>query len=219
MTQNQWKENLIIADADYIDRTAFDLIVNFERMLGRRVQQADLPRWLECLALDGGLRPSSEEHATTVGDQQTQVVLIYPQGRQRLANFLPADLCALNGQAFAGPLGEFLISAVENPSHALTGGSDYLTDAVLMACRQSEVRRIMVVPGEQQYNNVRAKLLALDSELTAHGGTSLATQKSLTLFAMQPLPGGPFRQELLGYSLMAALNIRGDEVTAKLPNS
>ena len=26
----KWSENVIIADADYIDRVAFDLIVNFE---------------------------------------------------------------------------------------------------------------------------------------------------------------------------------------------
>ena len=37
----KWSENVIIADADYIDRVAFDLIVNFERMINRRIQ----PTW------------------------------------------------------------------------------------------------------------------------------------------------------------------------------
>ena len=46
-------KNVIIIDADYADRIAFDLIVNFERMLGRRIPPADLSRWLDCLALDG----------------------------------------------------------------------------------------------------------------------------------------------------------------------
>lgn len=31
-------ENIIIADADYADRVAFDLIVNFERMLAYLLQ-------------------------------------------------------------------------------------------------------------------------------------------------------------------------------------
>ena len=31
----QWSQNVIVADADYLDDVAFNLIVNFERMLGR----------------------------------------------------------------------------------------------------------------------------------------------------------------------------------------
>ena len=52
----KWSENVIIADADYIDRVAFDLIVNFERMINRRIQPADMAQWAVCIALDGGLR-------------------------------------------------------------------------------------------------------------------------------------------------------------------
>ena len=74
----------------------------------------------------------------------------------------------------------------------------------------------MVVVGEAQYNKVRAMLLRLDYELAAQRGAPLLSQKRLTLFTMQALPGGPFRQELLGYSLMAALGISGDEITRKL---
>lgn len=32
-------ENVIIVDADYIDDVAFNLTLNFERMLDRRIQQ------------------------------------------------------------------------------------------------------------------------------------------------------------------------------------
>ncbi|MFC2455326.1 MAG: DUF6621 family protein, partial [Segatella salivae] len=28
-------ENIVVADADYLDSVVFDLIVNFERMIGR----------------------------------------------------------------------------------------------------------------------------------------------------------------------------------------
>ena len=31
-------------------------------------------------------------------------------------------------------------------------------------------------------------------------------------FAMQPMEGGNFRQEILGYSMLSALGIRGDEI-------
>jgi hypothetical protein len=59
MNNNKWKENVILADADYVDKVAFDLTVNFERMIGRRIPKADLAQLLECVALDGGIRPST----------------------------------------------------------------------------------------------------------------------------------------------------------------
>ena len=48
--------HVILIDAEYLDRVAFDLTVNFETMLGRRLPKADRARWLDCIALDGGLR-------------------------------------------------------------------------------------------------------------------------------------------------------------------
>lgn len=40
--QAHWAENIILADAEHIDKVTFDLTVNFERMLGRRIPQADM---------------------------------------------------------------------------------------------------------------------------------------------------------------------------------
>ena len=37
----RWSENVMVIDADYVDKVAFNLIVNFERMLGRRIPQAE----------------------------------------------------------------------------------------------------------------------------------------------------------------------------------
>ena len=37
-------DNLIIIDADFADRVAFDLIVNFERIFGRPIPNADPAR-------------------------------------------------------------------------------------------------------------------------------------------------------------------------------
>jgi hypothetical protein len=60
----------------------------------------------------------------------------------------------------------------------------------------------MVIPDEAYYNNVRDLLNRTDDE-----------SKRITVFAMQPMPGGQFRQEILGYSLMAALGINADEIS------
>ena len=62
----------------------------------------------------------------------------------------------------------------------------------------------MVIADDIIYNNVRDTLNHIDDD-----------EKRITVFTMQPMPGGQFRQEILGYSLMAALGIRADEIDNK----
>ena len=188
----RWSENVILADADYIDRVAFNLIVNFERMLGRRIPQADIARWIDCVALDGGIRE---------GEHETQVVLIHQKGKQGLENFVPSAYHELDGKAFKDHLGEFSINAYPIEQIA---GEDFFTEVLSLVTAQKEVKRVMVIPNLEEntiYNKVRETLRQVDDE-----------EKRVTLFAMQPLTGGNYRQEILGYSLMAALGIRAEEI-------
>ena len=189
----RWSENVILADGDYIDKVAFNLIVNFERMLGRRIPQADIARWIDCVALDGGIRE---------GEHETLVVLIHQKGKQGLENFMPSSYEELNGKAFKDHLGEFAISAY--PIEQTPGGEDFFTEVLELVTAQKEVKRVMVIPNLEDsiiYNKVREALRRVDDE-----------EKRVTLFAMQPLTGGNYRQEILGYSLMAALGIKGEEI-------
>ena len=41
-------------------------------------------------------------------------------------------------------------------------------------------------------------------------------EKHITLFAMQPMEGGNFRQQILGYSLMNAMGITQQEIDSKI---
>ena len=187
----RWSENVIIADADFIDKVAFDLIVNFERMLMRRINKADIARWIDCIALDGGIRQ---------GENDVQVVLIHDKKNTALENFKPANYKdELNDKAFKDHLGEFCISTY--PVEELVSKADFIAEAAQIACSQKEVKRVMVIPDEEEaYAKVRHALKRIDDE-----------GKRITLFAMQPMEGGNFRQEILGYSLMNALGISGDE--------
>ena len=187
----RWSENVIVVDADYVDSVAFNLIVNFERMIGRRIPPADMARWVECVALDGGLRQ---------GDHETQVVLLHDKGKRAMENFTPADYSAqLDGKAFKGNLGEFVFGAY--PVESLVSNEEFLVDVVSLVCNQKEVKRVMVVPDvDKCYDMLRHALRHVDDD------------KRVTLFAMQPLTGGNFRQEILGYSLMSALGIKADEI-------
>ena len=218
----EWTENVIIADGDYVDSVAFNLTVNFERMIGRRIPPADMARWVECIALDGGMRPvvgnasercdmglqRSEALPTKTGLQRsealptTQVVLVHGAGRKGMENFTPGNYAdELHGKAFKGNLGEFVFTCI-NPE-GFTTTDDLLADTLQLVLQADGVKRIMVVPSEQGLDGVRRVL-----RQTTDGDAP----KCITVFAMQPIAGGRFSQEILGYSLMAALGVKSSEL-------
>ena len=207
--ETRWSENVILADADYVDKVAFNLIVNFERMLGRPIPKADLAKWVDSVALDGGIRPLSPSNGSPQSGEQTPetlVVLAHRKDKAQLKNFAPGNYAAeLDGKAFKDSLGEFIISAVA--IEPIADGEDYLTEALRLVTAQKEVKRVMVIPNAEDpyiYNKVREVLNRVDDD-----------EKRITVFAMEPKPGGNFRQEILGYSLMAALGITSDEINSK----
>lgn len=193
LDSSKWSENVILVDADYVDSVAFDLTVNFERMIGRRIPKADMARWIDCVALDGGIREGSHE---------TQVVLIHGKRRTQMENFAPGDYAGeLDGKAFRDTLGEFQLSALPVEDDVTTA-ADLFIESLEVISNIKEVKRIMVIPdAEKIYDRVRETLRRVDDE-----------EKRITVFAMQPMTGGNFRQEILGYSLMQALGIRADEI-------
>ena len=137
------------------------------------------------------------------GDNQTQVVLIHSKGKQQMDNFEPSNFATdLSGKAFKDHLGEFIFDAYPVEEDLVSQG-DFFIDALQMITAQKEVKRVMVIPNAEDdyiYNKVRETLRKVDDT------------KRITVFAMQPMPGGNFRQEILGYSLMAALGIKSDEI-------
>ena len=191
----KWSENVILVDADYVDKVAFRLIVNFERMLGRRIPQADIARWIDCVALDGGIRE---------GEQETQVVLLHSAKKQQMENFMPDSFEELSSKAFKDHLGEFLINAY--PVEDIVGREQQFCDMLQLLSSQKDVKRIILIPDAEQesiYNKVRATLRQADDD------------KRITLLAMQSMQDWNFRQEILGYSLLAALGISSEEINSK----
>lgn len=188
-------ENIIIADADYIDSVAFDLIVNFERMIGRPIPKADLSQWAVCVALDGGVR---------AGENDVQVVLVHDEKHKQMDNFTPSDYAReLHAKAFTDArLGEFTITSVS--SGVAVSKEEYIESVLRTLLEHKEVRRVMIVPDSEHgdgYARLRNLLRRVEDE-----------DKRITLFAMQPMEGGNFRQEILGYSLMSALGIKAEEI-------
>lgn len=187
------QENIIIADAEYIDNVAFDLIVNYERMLGRKIPKADMAQWAINVGLDGGMKP---------GRQTTGIILIHDKNTKQLNNFLPSNLqTELNNRAFNDEqFGEFTFTAY--PTEEMVTKHDFLEDMARTICNHKDVRRVMLIPdaeNEQVLEDLRRMLKDVDDD------------KHVTLFTMQPTRGGHFRQEILGYSLTNVMGVRADE--------
>ena len=192
-------ENIIIADADYVDSVAFNLIVNFERMLNRALPKADFAQWAVCVALDGGVRE---------GKNDVQVVLVHDKQREEMAHFEPGSFAhTLNAKAFNDAhLGEFTVTSVATDD--TISKETYFEEVMETLLHHDEVKRVMLIPDSETgtaYDRLRQLLQHADDDT-----------KRITLFAMEPMPGGNFRQELLGYSRMSALGIKSEEINQKI---
>lgn len=192
-------ENVIIVDADYIDDVAFNLTLNFERMLDRRIPAADFSQWIVNIALDGRMKP---------GNHETQVVVLHDKGKQQLDNYVPSSLGQeLDKQAFKDEtLGEFIINTIATGGK-VTEKDEVMLDFLKIVLSHKEVSRIMIVPNAEDgniYNLLRNALRDVDDE-----------EKHVTLFAMQPMEGGNFKQQILGYSIINAMGITADEIEKK----
>lgn len=192
-------ENFIIVDADYIDDVAFNLTLNFERMLDRRIPAADFSQWIVNIALDGRMKP---------GNHETQVVVLHDKGKRQLDNYVPSSLGQeLDKQAFKDEtLGEFIINTIATGGK-VTEKDEVMLDFLKIVLSHKEVSRIMIVPNAEDgniYNLLRNALRDVDDE-----------EKHVTLFAMQPMEGGNFKQQILGYSIINAMGITADEIEKK----
>ena len=200
MPFNSWTENVIVADADYVDSVAFNLIVNFERMLERRVRKADTALWLECVAIDGGMAIADDKAAA----EAVQAVLVHDSTSTAMQNFEPGNFNAdLDGKAFVSRVGECTMTAVQ--TEPMVDKQKLIVDMLDVVCQQEEVRRLMVVVPEAMTDAVRRIMQRYDSD-----------RRRTTLITMQPATGGAFRHVSLGFSLMAALGISSKEIDEKL---
>ena len=191
----KWSENVIIVDGDYVDSVAFNLIVNFERIIGRHIPEADLAHWLDCIALDGGLKGQETE---------TSVIFIHDNYKKEMKNFNPSRYKEdLNEKAFRDNLGEFTISSF--PVEKVVSKDDFIIDIVKTAANHKDVKRVMIVADCDDGTMV---------DYLRHALKDADDEKRITVFAMQPIAGGNFRQEILGYSLMSALGIKSEEINA-----
>lgn len=179
--------NAILIDCEFVCHTVADLSAFLRERLHRSIPEADLARWLECAALDGGIKA---EQGTA-----TQVYLFHEADTQLLDGFRPHGLTSdIDGKAFNSPVGEFLLAAC--PAQPDLGTKETLLCETLQALLRGKQCERMVVVADLEAYGERIHQLADDYP-----------DAPLSCLTLSPTEGTP-----LPYSLMAALGIRGDEL-------
>ena len=181
---------VVLVDADYLDRVAADLTLNFGRMIGRNIAKADLCHWLDCVLLDGALRP---------GHNEVQVHMLHAKQKAALEHFQPSRFDEdLNGLSFDDNLGHFSLFAF--PVEDVVRSDEFFLQSLTMLADAAEVKKLLVVGDTQSYGKGMVDIC------------QNTDGKDITLFAMEPVMGQGFKTEILGYSLMSAMGISADEL-------
>lgn len=190
MQNSKWAPVVVLVDADYLDRVAADLTLNFGRMISRSIAKADLCHWLDCVLLDGALRP---------GHNEVQVHMLHAKQKAALEHFQPSRFDEdLNGLSFDDNLGHLSLFAF--PVEDVVRSDEFFLQSLTMLADAAEVKKLLVVGDTQSYGKGMVDIC------------QNTDGKDITLFAMEPVMGQGFKTEILGYSLMSAMGISADEL-------
>ena len=188
----KFAEKVILIDALYINKVTNDLRQHFSQVIGRKLPKADLPIFLECVAMDAAIQP---------GENTLQVLFVYDKEQPKMDAFNPSDLKKeLNDVAFKSQLGEFQLNTFE-PSDIADRESFFL-EALKLVADAKEVKHLVVVPSETEYGNQLPEIFEkVDGKESIH-----------VLGMNPPEPSKNYHWEMLGYAVLQALGIRSDEL-------
>ena len=188
----KFAEKVILIDASYINKVTGDLRQHFGQMIGRELPKADLPIFLECVAMDAAIQP---------GENVLQVLLVYDKELTKMDAFNPGDLKKeLNDVAFKSQLGEFQLNTFE-PSD-MADREAFFLEAVKLVADAKEVKHLVIVPSETEYGDKIPEILE-----------KVEGKESIHMLGMNPLaPSNAFSWEMMGYAVLQALGIRSDEI-------
>ena len=188
----KFAEKVILIDAAYINKVTKDLSQHFGQVIGREIPKADLPIFLECVAMDAAIQP---------GDNVLQVLFVYDKNESKMDAFNPGDLKKeLNDVAFKSQLGEFQLNTFE-PSD-MADKEAFFLESVRLIADAKEVKHLVVVPSESEYGDKLPEIFEkVDGKESIH-----------VLGMNPPAPSDKYQWEMLGYAVLQALGIRSDEI-------
>ncbi len=187
MNLNQIK-HIIIVDTEAFNEVAFDIIVNFERMLNRQIPNVDMGRWLYAAACDGKFPTNSEP---------INAIFLKKQGEKSFTNLNFNCVSADNTPDFFDIDGlKFYVKFEE-----YNGSADHALIETIekVFATYENVENLVCVPGEDiaQYT---ARILSENSKVNS------------TVLTQETLRGGGFSQEFLSCSISYALGVTDKEI-------
>ena len=188
----KFAEKVILIDAAYMNKVTKDLSLHFGQLIGRELPKADLPIFLECVAMDAAIQP---------GENVLQVLFVYDKNQTRIDAFNPSDLKKeLNDVAFKSQLGEFQLNTFE-PSD-MADKEAFFLESVRLVADAKEVKHLVVVPDEMEYGDKLPEIFdKVDGKESIH-----------VLGMNPPAPSDKYHWEMMGYAVLQALGIRSDEI-------
>ena len=188
----KFAEKVILIDAAYINKVTKDLSQHFGQLIGRELPKADLPIFLECVAMDAAIQP---------GENVLQVLFVYDKNQTKIDAFNPSDLKKeLNDVAFKSQLGEFQLNTFE-PSD-MADKEAFFLESVRLVADAKEVKHLVVVPDEMEYADKLPEIFEkVDGKESIH-----------VLGMNPPASSDNYHWEMLGYAVLQALGIRSDEI-------
>lgn len=188
----KFAEKVILIDALYINKVTNDLRQHFSQVIGRELPKADLPIFLECVAMDAAVQP---------GEHVLQVLFVYDKNQSKMDAFTTGDLKKeLNDVAFKSQLGEFQLNTFE-PSDMVDREAFFL-EAVKLVADAKEVKHLVVIPSETEYGDKLPEIFEkVDGKDSIH-----------VLGMNPPSSSDKFHWEMMGYAVLQALGVRSDEL-------
>lgn len=128
----------VLIDTNFLEAVAADMRTHFEKCLNREVPVADLAYWLDCLALDAGVRP---------GENLIDVAFIHPKDAISLEHFSPSSLAGeIHAQAFKDNVGEFMMQSL--PVENIVTPAEMLEECIVALQKEKNIDKIVVVAEE-----------------------------------------------------------------------
>ena len=188
----KFAEKVILIDAAYINKVTKDLSLHFGQLIGRELPKADLPIFLECVAMDAAIQP---------GENVLQVLFVYDKNQTKIDAFNPSDLKKeLNDVAFKSQLGEFQLNTFE-PSD-MADKETFFLESVRLVADAKEVKHLVVVPDEMEYGDKLSEIF-----------NKVDGKESIHVLGMNPpASSDKYHWEMMGYAVLQALGIRSDEI-------
>lgn len=193
-------ETVMVIDVAYLNFVINDLKNYFERKLERSLQKIDLALFAMYLAMDAGI----EE-----GENDVQILLLYDKESEELHHCMPCDVKQeLDGVAFRGSLGEFSFMAV--PSEGFVSRGELFLDLLRIILNSADVEKMVVVSFNEEYGEDVENILKEYIDRMTERNES---KKDIIQFRMEePVSPVGYLWKMLGYPLMTALGIKGEEL-------